>query len=195
MGGEGAAAAAAAAPQSSASAASASGRDSHHQRLPRALCGRVQRGARKRRRRGGALRLSSSAAAAAAALEQRRQDAPEARERHRDALLPSQGRVLPGGDLGAEHQRRIGDGGEREGDESLEKQQHTPCRGSAARSNYLSAYRVDLQFAGKQVRRSMSELSSDLGATSAEGRGLCMFTAARRSRPLICSLIPIGPAV
>ena len=121
MGGEGAAAAAAAAPQSSASAASASGRDSHHQRLPRALCGRVQRGARKRRRRGGALRLSSSAAAAAAALEQRRQDAPEARERHRDALLPSQGRVLPGGDLGAEHQRRIGDGGEREGDESLEE--------------------------------------------------------------------------
>jgi hypothetical protein len=29
--------------------------------------------------------------------------------------------VLPGGDLGAEHQRRIGDGGEREGDESLEE--------------------------------------------------------------------------
>ena len=42
-------------------------------------------------------------------------------------------------------------------DEGLEKSLHTPFRGSAARSNYLSADRVDLQFAGKEVCRSMSE--------------------------------------
>ena len=33
---------------------------------------------------------------------------------------------------------------------------HTPFRGSAAKSNYLAADSIDLMFAAKEVRRSMS---------------------------------------
>ena len=101
----------------SSSAASAHGRQSHHQHLPRALCGRVQRGG------GGSAPLPAAAvtaaASAAAALEQRGQHPPESGERHCDPLPPRQGSVLPRGDLGAEHEGRVGEGGEREGDESL----------------------------------------------------------------------------
>ena len=59
-------------------------------------------------------------------------------------------------------------------DEGLEKSLHTPFRGSAARSNYLSADRVDLQFAGKEVCRSMSEPTKlSWKALKRIGRYLC----------------------
>ena len=46
---------------------------------------------------------------------------------------------------------------ELESDEPLGQRLHTPFRGSAARSNYLCADRVDIQFAGKEVCRYMAE--------------------------------------
>ena len=59
-------------------------------------------------------------------------------------------------------------------DESLEKMLHTPFRGSAARSNYLSADRVDLQGVGKELCRSMSELFEfSWKALKRLGRYLC----------------------
>ena len=59
-------------------------------------------------------------------------------------------------------------------DEGLEKSLHTPFLGSAARSNYLSADRVDLQFAGKEVCRSMSEPTKlSWKALKRIGRYLC----------------------
>ena len=45
---------------------------------------------------------------------------------------------------------------EHEADNPLEKDLHTPFRGSAARSNYLSADRIDCQYACKEICRSMS---------------------------------------
>ena len=43
-----------------------------------------------------------------------------------------------------------------ETDEPLEEKLHTPFRGSAARGNYLSADRIDIQFAAKEICRSMA---------------------------------------
>ncbi len=43
-----------------------------------------------------------------------------------------------------------------EADKPLEKQFHTAFRGSAARGNYLSADRIDIQYASKEICRSMS---------------------------------------
>jgi hypothetical protein len=45
---------------------------------------------------------------------------------------------------------------EHEADKPLEAAMTTPFRGSAARSNYLSADRCDLQFGAKEVCRSMA---------------------------------------
>ena len=43
-----------------------------------------------------------------------------------------------------------------EADVPLEKELHTPFRGSSARSNYLCADRIDMMYAGKEVCRGMS---------------------------------------
>ena len=43
-----------------------------------------------------------------------------------------------------------------EADQPLEEKLHIPFRGSAARGNYLSADRIDIQFAAKEICRSMA---------------------------------------
>ena len=61
-----------------------------------------------------------------------------------------------------------------ESDKALEKHLHTAFRGSAARSNYLSADRIDCQYACKEVCRSMSS-PTEQGWKSLKrlGRYLC----------------------